>query len=93
MRDGLLDHGHHPPTVYFPLLVDEALLIEPTETETKETLDDFAGALADILLEASEDPALARAAPHTTVVRRLDEAGAARTPVIRQALGDERDGS
>jgi glycine dehydrogenase subunit 2 len=89
----LLDHGHHPPTVYFPLLVDEALLIEPTETETKETLDDFAGALADILLEASEDPALARAAPHTTVVRRLDEAGAARTPVIRQALGDERDGS
>jgi glycine dehydrogenase subunit 2 len=82
----LLDHGFHPPTVYFPLLVDEALLIEPTETETRETLDGFAEAIASILREAAEDPSIAREAPHTTPVRRLDEAGAAKRPVIRQAL-------
>jgi glycine dehydrogenase subunit 2 len=82
----LLDHGFHPPTVYFPLLVDEALLIEPTETETRETLDAFAEAIAAILREAEEDPSIAREAPHTTPVRRLDEAGAAKRPVIRQAL-------
>jgi glycine dehydrogenase subunit 2 len=82
----LLDHGVHPPTVYFPLLVDEALLIEPTETETKETLDAFADAIAEILREAREDPSIAQTAPHTTPVRRLDEAGAAKRPVIRQPL-------
>jgi glycine dehydrogenase subunit 2 len=82
----LLDHGFHPPTVYFPLLVDEALLIEPTETETKETLDAFAAAMAAVLREAKDDPELARNAPYTTPVRRLDEAGAAKRPVIRQAL-------
>jgi glycine dehydrogenase subunit 2 len=82
----LLDHGYHPPTVYFPLLVDEALLIEPTETETKETLDAFADAIADILREAREDPQIAREAPHTTPVRRLDEARAAKHPLIRQPL-------
>ncbi len=82
----LLDHGVHPPTVYFPLLVDEALLIEPTETETKETLDRFAAIVAEILREAAEDPEIARTAPHTTPVRRLDEAGAARRPVVRQPL-------
>jgi glycine dehydrogenase subunit 2 len=82
----LLDHGVHPPTVYFPLLVDEALLLEPTETETKETLDDFAEIVAEILREAREDPEIARNAPYTTPVRRLDEAGAAKRPVIRQAL-------
>ena len=82
----LLDHGFHPPTVYFPLLVDEALLIEPTETETKETLDAFADAIAAILEEAAGDPEVARTAPHTTPVRRLDEAGAAKRPVIRQSL-------
>ena len=82
----LLDHGFHPPTVYFPLLVDEALLIEPTETETLETLDAFAEAIADILREAGEDPTIAQNAPYTTPVRRLDEAGAAKRPVIRQAL-------
>jgi glycine dehydrogenase subunit 2 len=82
----LLDHGFHPPTVYFPLLVDEALLIEPTETETRETLDAFAEAIAAILREAQDDPSIAREAPHTTPVRRLDEAGAAKRPVIRQAL-------
>jgi glycine cleavage system P protein (glycine dehydrogenase) subunit 2 len=82
----LLDHGYHPPTVYFPLLVDEALLIEPTETETRETLDAFADAIKAILAEAAEDPEIAREAPHTTPVRRLDEAGAAKRPVIRQPL-------
>jgi glycine dehydrogenase subunit 2 len=82
----LLDHGVHPPTVYFPLLVDEALLIEPTETETKETLDAFADTLAEILREAREDPSVAQTAPHTTPVRRLDEAAAAKRPVIRQPL-------
>src|SRR6185503_4866383 len=83
----LIDHGFHPPTVYFPLLVDEALLIEPTETETRETLDAFADVLADILREAREDPTIAREAPYSTPVRRLDEAAAAKHPVIRQALG------
>ena len=82
----LLDHGFHPPTVYFPLLVDEALLIEPTETETKETLDAFADALAEILREGAEDPEIARHAPYSTPVRRLDEAGAAKRPIIRQPL-------
>jgi glycine dehydrogenase subunit 2 len=82
----LLDFGFHPPTVYFPLLVDEALLIEPTETEAKETLDEFADAIAAILREAKEDPEIARGAPYTTPVRRLDEAAAAKRPVIRQPL-------
>jgi glycine cleavage system P protein (glycine dehydrogenase) subunit 2 len=82
----LLDFGFHPPTVYFPLLVDEALMVEPTETETRETLDAFAEALAEILREAAEDPEIARTAPHTTPVRRLDEVGAAKRPVIRQSL-------
>jgi glycine dehydrogenase subunit 2 len=82
----LLDHGYHPPTVYFPLLVDEALLVEPTETETKETLDAFAEAVAEIVREARKDPSVAREAPYTTPVRRLDEAAAAKRPVIRQPL-------
>jgi glycine dehydrogenase subunit 2 len=82
----LLDHGFHPPTVYFPLLVEEALMVEPTETETKETLDAFAQALAEILREAAADPEIARGAPYTTPVRRLDEVAAAKQPVIRQAL-------
>lgn len=80
----LLDFGFHPPTIYFPLLVEEALLIEPTETETKETLDEFAEAIASILVEAADDPGISREAPHTTPVRRLDEAAAARRPIIRQ---------
>jgi glycine dehydrogenase subunit 2 len=83
----LLDFGFHPPTVYFPLLVDEALMVEPTETETKETLDAFADAIAEILAEAAEDPEIARNAPYTTPVRRLDEVAAAKRPVIRQAQG------
>jgi glycine dehydrogenase subunit 2 len=84
----LLDHGVHPPTVYFPLIVEEALLIEPTETETRETLDHFARTLAGVLREAQTDPEIARNAPYSTPVRRLDEAGAARTPVVRQRFED-----
>jgi glycine dehydrogenase subunit 2 len=80
----LLDHNMHPPTVYFPLLVDEALMVEPTETETRESLDRFADAVESILAEAEEDPEIARQAPYTTPVRRLDEAAAARNPVVRQ---------
>ncbi len=72
--------------MYFPLLVDEALMVEPTETETKETLDAFADAIATILHEAAGDPEIARTAPHTTPVRRLDEVAAAKRPVIRQVL-------
>jgi glycine dehydrogenase subunit 2 len=82
----LLDYSFHPPTVYFPLIVDEALLVEPTETETKETLDAFAEAVAEILREGAGDPEIARNAPYQTPVRRLDEAGAAKRPVIRQPL-------
>ncbi len=82
----LLDFGFHPPTVYFPLLVEEALMVEPTETETKETLDAFADAIASILTEAAEDPEIARGAPYSTPVRRLDEVAAAKTPVIRQEI-------
>jgi glycine dehydrogenase subunit 2 len=83
----LLDFGFHPPTIYFPLLVDEALMVEPTETETKESLDAFADAVEEILEEAKADPQMLRDAPFTTPVRRLDEAAAARRPVVRQPLG------
>ncbi len=83
----LLDFGFHPPTVYFPLLVEEALMVEPTETETRETLDAFAEALAAILREAAEDPEIALQAPYTTPVRRLDEVAAAKHPVIRERSG------
>ena len=82
----LLDFGFHPPTVYFPLLVEEALMVEPTETETKETLDAFADAIAAILREAARGSRdRAQRAVHTPV-RRLDEAAAAKRPVIREAL-------
>jgi glycine dehydrogenase subunit 2 len=83
----LLDFGFHPPTVYFPLLVDEALMVEPTETETKETLDAFADAIAAIIAEAIEDPQIAQNAPYSTPVRRLDEVAAARHPVVRERPG------
>ncbi len=83
----LLDFSFHPPTVYFPLLVDEALMIEPTETETKESLDAFADAIEMILAEGEGDPEIAKQAPYTTPVRRLDEVKAARKPVVRQPLG------
>lgn len=79
----LIDYGFHPPTIYFPLMVQEALMIEPTETEDKETLDQFAAALAAIAREAQEDPELLHEAPHQTPVSRLDETLAARKPVLR----------
>jgi glycine dehydrogenase subunit 2 len=82
----LLDFGFHPPTIYFPLLVDEALMFEPTETETRESLDALADAVDEILAEAERDPEILREAPYTTPVRRLDEAAASRRPVIRQPL-------
>jgi glycine dehydrogenase subunit 2 len=83
----LLDYGFHPPTIYFPLLVDEALMVEPTETETRESLDELAEAIESILAEAESDPAILQAAPYTTPVRRLDEAAASRRPVVRQPRG------
>ena len=79
----LIDYGFHPPTIYFPLIVDEGMLIEPTETESLETLDAFADALIAIADEARSTPALVKEAPHTTPVRRLDEATAARHPNLR----------
>ncbi len=79
----LIDYGFHPPTIYFPLIVKEALMIEPTETESRETLDAFAEAMLAIAREAETEPDLVRSAPHHTPVRRLDEARAARQPVLR----------
>jgi len=79
----LIDFGFHPPTIYFPLIVPEALMIEPTETESIETLDAFADALLAIAREAETDPGIIHAAPHDTPVKRLDEAEAARHPVLR----------
>ena len=79
----LIDKGYHPPTIYFPLTVDEGMLIEPTETETLETLDGFVEALLEIAAEADSDPELVTSAPHVAPVRRLDEATAARQPNLR----------
>ncbi|MBE0477135.1 MAG: aminomethyl-transferring glycine dehydrogenase subunit GcvPB [Coriobacteriia bacterium] len=79
----LLDFGFHPPTVYFPLVVEEALMIEPTETEDPDTLDAFAEAMLRIAREAEEEPEVLRSAPHATPVRRLDEVRAARRPDLR----------
>jgi glycine dehydrogenase subunit 2 len=79
----LLDYGFHPPTMYFPLVVKGAMLIEPTETETKQTLDEFVEAMASIKREAQEDPEMVKGAPHLTRLRRLDETRAARKPVLR----------
>ena len=79
----LIDYGFHPPTIYFPLIVDEGMLIEPTETESVETLDAFADALVEIAAEAERDPDMVKTAPHTAPVKRLDEATAARQPNLR----------
>ncbi len=79
----LLDYGFHPPTVYFPLVVHGALMIEPTETESLETLDEFIAAMLRIANEAKTEPETVRTAPHNTVVGRLDEVKAAREPVLR----------
>jgi glycine dehydrogenase subunit 2 len=79
----LIDFGFHPPTIYFPLTVEEALLIEPTETESLETLDAFVAALEAIVAEAHADPEMLHSAPHGSPVRRLDETTAARQPNLR----------
>ncbi|MDX8364264.1 aminomethyl-transferring glycine dehydrogenase subunit GcvPB [Cytobacillus sp. IB215665] len=79
----LLDFGYHPPTIYFPLNVEECIMIEPTETESKETLDAFIEAMIQIANEAEENPEIVQEAPHTTVVKRLDETIAARKPILR----------
>ncbi|MHC1716061.1 MAG: aminomethyl-transferring glycine dehydrogenase subunit GcvPB [Acidaminococcaceae bacterium] len=79
----LLDYGYHPPTIYFPLIVEEALMIEPTESESKETLDGFIDAMKKIAQEAAENPEIVHTAPHNTIVSRLDETLAARKPVVR----------
>jgi glycine dehydrogenase subunit 2 len=79
----LLDFGYHPPTIYFPLIVDSALMVEPTETESLETLDAFINVMIGIADEARTNSYILKSAPHNTVVRRLDEARAARTPILR----------
>jgi len=79
----LLDFGYHPPTIYFPLNVEECIMIEPTETESKETLDAFIDAMIQIAKEAEENPEIVQEAPHTTVIKRLDETTAARKPILR----------
>ncbi len=79
----LLDFGFHPPTIYFPLIIHEAMMIEPTECESKETLDEFIAVMRQIADEAENNPDLVKTAPHTTVISRLDEATAARKPVLR----------
>jgi glycine dehydrogenase subunit 2 len=78
----LIDYGYHPPTIYFPLIVPEAIMIEPTETESKETLDTFCEAMIGIAREAKENPEGVKSAPVTTPVRRLDEVLAARKPDV-----------
>ncbi len=91
MAKRMLDYGVHAPTIYFPLVVEEALMVEPTETESKRTLDQFSEIMLQIAKEAEENPELLQNAPHTTVVRRLDETKAARKPDVRYS-GRKSDG-
>lgn len=79
----LIDYGYHPPTVYFPLIVPEAMMIEPTETEAKEVLDQFIRVMETIAQEAMENPELVTKAPHQAVIKRVDEVTAARKPVLK----------
>ncbi|UOQ84051.1 aminomethyl-transferring glycine dehydrogenase subunit GcvPB [Gracilibacillus salinarum] len=83
MAKRLLDFGYHPPTIYFPLNVEECMMIEPTETESKETLDAFADVMIQIAKEAAEDPSIVLDAPHSTIIGRLNETQAARKPILR----------
>jgi glycine dehydrogenase subunit 2 len=91
MAKRLLDFGYHPPTIYFPLNVEEGMMIEPTETESKETLDDFIDALIQIAREVEENPEIVQNAPHTTVINRLDETKAARKPILRYQKPSENE--
>jgi glycine dehydrogenase subunit 2 len=85
----LMDYGFHPPTIYFPLVVPEALMIEPTETEAKETLDEFADAMVAIAREAADNPDVVKEAPHTRPVRRLDEVKAVKELVVKYGFGEQ----
>jgi glycine dehydrogenase subunit 2 len=87
----LMDHGFHPPTIYFPLIVPEALMIEPTETEAKETLDAFVEAMRAIAAEAASDPAVLKDAPHRRPVRRLDEVKAAKRAIVKYGFDQHPD--
>ena len=87
----LMDYGFHPPTIYFPLVVPEALMIEPTETEAKETLDEFADAMLAIALEAAEEPEVLREAPHARPVKRLDEVLAAKRAIVKYGFEEHPD--
>src|SRR5205807_2514872 len=87
----LMDYGFHPPTIYFPLVVPEALMIEPTETEPKETLDAFADAMLEIVRDAAERPELLKEAPHERPVRRVDEVKAAKRGVVRYRFEEHPD--
>jgi len=87
----LMDYGIHPPTVYFPLVVQEALMIEPTETEPKERLDEFVEAMLAIAHEAAANPEVVHAAPHSRPVGRLDEVKAAKRAVVRYLFDDHPD--
>ncbi len=83
-----MDYGFHPPTIYFPLVVPEALMIEPTETEAKETLDAFCEAMLAIAREAAEEPETVHDAPHARPVGRLDEVRAAKEAVVKYRFED-----
>jgi glycine dehydrogenase subunit 2 len=87
----LMDYGFHPPTIYFPLVVPEALMIEPTETEAKETLDEFVDAMLAIVREAGESPELLKEAPHGRPVRRLDEVKAAKRAIVKYGFEEHED--
>jgi glycine dehydrogenase subunit 2 len=89
----LMDYGFHPPTIYFPLVVPEALMIEPTETEAKETLDAFADAMLAIAREAADDPDVVREAPHGRPVKRLDEVRAAKRAIVKYGFEEHPDTS
>jgi glycine dehydrogenase subunit 2 len=79
----IMDFGYHPPTIYFPLIVPEALMIEPTETESRETLESFIATMEQIYAEALEHPETVKSAPHALKLRRIDEVTAARRPILR----------
>ena len=82
MAKRLIDYGFHPPTVYFPLVVDGAIMFEPTESESKEDLDQYIDAFKAVAREAKENPDLLHEAPTSTIIRRLDETAAARKPKL-----------
>ncbi|MBR5686164.1 MAG: aminomethyl-transferring glycine dehydrogenase subunit GcvPB, partial [Muribaculaceae bacterium] len=88
----LLDYGFHAPTIYFPLLFHEALMVEPTENESKQTLDEFIRIMRVIAQEAKDDPEMVKTAPHNTPVRRLDDTQAALHPIVtwRELVNDNQ---